>query len=232
MLSKKSVKRFAKSFTEAVELPDTTVSYHKGGIVGLCNKGLDLYYHFIKTTHDLVVVVTDTVDDNPKLHGRVLINLPAVAVTDGNRDLKDTDYQFKYAVRVLTDAIVTDFYSPMNIEFGRCMLYPKELYELKNGVMSVIVNSIKTRVTVFDVFNMELNGLLHYGIRSEPWHQSGIDLLLYRQGKYIVSTVRKIYDEDELRLKYVVCGNYDVNSLAELAKLVEDVLDAHKTLNY
>ena len=100
------------------------------------------------------------------------------------------------------------------------MLYPKGWYDSSSSVMSVVVNSIKTRVPVFDTFNIYLDGLLHYGIRGESWHQNGIDLNLYRQGNYVTATVRKIYDEDELRFKYHLCGSYDVNSLSELTKVL------------
>ena len=231
MLTKKLVNQLAKSFAKVVELPDTTVSYHKGGVVGLCNKDFDFYYHFIKTKNGLVVAVTDDADDNPKFLGRVLIKIPAVAILAGVDKIETNDYQFKYILRVLIDAVITDFYSPMNVEFGRCMLYPKGWYDSSSSVMSVVVNSIKTRVPVFDTFNIYLDGLLHYGIRGESWHKNGIDLTLHRKGNYVTATVRKIHDEDELRFKYHLCGSYDVNSLSELTKLVEDVIDAHKTLN-
>ena len=229
MLTKKLVKSFAKSFTKAVELPDTTVSYHKGGVVGLCNKDFDFYYHFIKTKNGLVVAVTD---DNPKFLGRVLIKIPAVAILASVDKIETNDYQFKYILRVLVDAIVTDFYSPLPLEFGRCMLYPKGWYDSDSSVMSVVANSIKTRVSVFDTYNMELYGLLNYGIRDEPWHQSGTDLTMYRQDNYIVVTVRVIQEKfDTLHFGYKLCEHYDINSISELSKLVEDVVETHKTLN-
>lgn len=232
MLSKKLVKTFAKSFAKSVELPDTTVSYHKGGVVGLCNKDLDFYYHFIKTTHDLVVVVTDDVDDNPKFLGRVLIKIPVTTILAGDGKLETNDYQFKYVLRVLADAIVTDFFSPSPLDFGRCMLHPKGWNDCSSSVMFVVANSIKKRVPVFDTFNIYLDGLLHYGIRDEGWHQSGTDLTLYRKGNYIVATVRLIRENfDGLHFKYGLCEYYDINSISELSKLVEDVVETHKTLN-
>ena len=233
MLTKKLVKQFAKSFAKAVELPDATVSYHKGGVVGLCNKGLDFYYHFIKTTHDLAVVVTDNLGDNSKLYGRVLIKIPVTTILAGDGKLETNDYQFKYVLRVLADAIVTDFFSPSPLDFGRCMLQPKGWSVCSSSsVMFVVANSIKKRVPVFDTFNIYLDGLLHYGIRDEPWHQSGTDLTMYCQDNYIVVTVRVIQEKfDTLHFGYKLCEHYDINSISELSKLVEDVVETHKTLN-
>ena len=232
MLTKKLVKQFAKTFVKSVELPDTTLTYHKGGIVELSCDGVDSYYYFIKTTHDLVVVVTDDVDDNPKFLGRVLIKIPVTTILAGDGKLETNDYQFKYVLRVLADVIATDFFSPSPLDFGRCMLYPKGWNDCSSSVMFVVANSIKKRVPVFDTFNIYLDGLLHYGIRDEGWHQSGTDLTLYRKGNYIVATVREIYEEwDVLHFKYGLCEYYDVNSISDLSKLVEDVLEAHKDLN-
>lgn len=53
MLTKKLVKLFAKTFAKSVSLPDTVVTYHKGGIVEMSREGLTKYYYFIKTPLNL-----------------------------------------------------------------------------------------------------------------------------------------------------------------------------------
>lgn len=235
MLTKKLVKLFAKTFANSVELPDTTITYHKGGIVEMSREGLTKYYYFVRTllldseTHNLLVAVDDELQHKYKFKGHVLVRLPEVVVTGGSNRLQTDDYMFKSTLRLLTEAIVMDFTAPAPLRLTSDVTQPYYYYTAPNGVLSILENSIRKRVGILDSFiNADLSGVYRYFIRDKAWEQSSTDLTIYHHGEFIVATVSKTHDNwDGVKFDYRLCKHYNTNSISELKELVVDVIKAH-----
>lgn len=229
MLTKKLVKLFAKTFVSSVELPDTVVTYHKGGVVELTREGVTKYYYFIKTPLNLIVAVSDVLEDKCKVKGYTLLNLPEAIATCCSNKLQTDDYVFKSTLRKLTEAIVMDFTAPAPLRLTTDVTQPYYYYTAPNGVLSILENSIRKRVGILDSFiNADLSGMYRYLIRDEAWEQSGTDLNLYHHGEFIVATVSKTHDNwDGVKFDYKLCKHYNTNSISELKDLVVDVVKAH-----
>ena len=230
MLTKKLVKLFAKTFAKSVSLPDTTITYHKGGVVELTREGITNYYHFTKTKNELVVLVRWDVGDDPELNHRVLLRLPKQLLSDIADRLKVGNCVAKHLMRLLADAIVTDFFSPTPVLFGRYTGRDKLYCEADGEVMSAVAETISRRVGMLSKFNVELNGLSHYhiSIDNKPFAYPYNNLTLYQQGDCIVVTVCKVNEDFyKLDFTYTLCKSYCTKSIAELTELVEDVIKAH-----
>lgn len=219
MLTKKLVKLFAKTFAKSVSLPDTVVTYHKGGIVEMSREGVIKYYYFIKTPLNLIV----------KVKGYTLLNLPEAVATCCSNKLQTDDYVFKTTLRLLTEAIVMDFIAPAPLCLTSDVSQPWFYYIAPNGILSILENSIRKRVGILDSFiNADLSGMYRYLIRNKAWEQSGTDLNLYHHGEFIVATVSKTHDNwDGVKFDYKLCKHYNTNSISELKDLVVDVIKAH-----
>lgn len=229
MLTKKLVKLFAKTFAKSVSLPDTVVTYHKGGVVELTREGVIKYYYFIKTPLNLIVAVSDVSENKCKVKGYTLLNLPEAIATCCSNKLQTDDYVFKSTLRKLTEAIVMDFTAPAPLRLTTDVTQPYYYYTAPNGVLSILENSIRKRVGILDSFiNADLSGMYRYLIRDEAWEQSGTDLNLYHHGEFIVATVSKTHDNwDGVKFDYKLCKHYNTNSISELKDLVVDVVKAH-----
>lgn len=229
MLTKKLVKLFAKTFAKSVSLPDTVVTYHKGGIVEMSREDVIKYYYFIKTPLNLIVAVSDVLEDKCKVKGYTLLNLPEAIATCCSNKLQTDDYVFKSTLRLLTEAIVMDFTAPAPLCLTADVSQPSFYYTAPSTILTVLANSIKKRVGVFNNFvNVELGGMYSYVIRDEAWEQSGTDLNLYHHGEFIVATVSKTHDNwDGVKFDYKLCKHYNTNSISELKDLVVDVIKAH-----
>lgn len=219
MLTKKIVKQFAKSFVNSVKLSDTTITYHKGGIVEMSREGVIKYYYFIKTPLNLIV----------KVKGYTLLNLPEVVATCCSNKLQTDDYVFKATLRLLTEAIVMDFIAPAPLCLTSDVSQPWFYFIAPKGILSILENSIRKRVGILDSFiNADLSGMYRYLIRNKAWEQSGTDLSLYHHGEFIVATVSKTHDNwDGVKFDYKLCKHYNTNSISELKDLVVDVIKAH-----
>ena len=222
MLTKKLVKLIAKTFANSVSLPDTTITYHKGGIVEMSREDVIKYYYFIKTPLNLIVAVSDVLEDKRKVKGYTLLNLPEAVATCCSNKLQTDDYAFKSTLRLVTETIVMDFIAPTPL----CLRF---YYISPNGILSILENSIRKRVGILDSFiNADLSGVYRYLIRNKAWEQSGTDLNLYHHGEFIVATVSKTHDNwDGVKFDYKLCKHYNTNSISELKDLVVDVIKAH-----
>lgn len=229
MLTKKLVKLFAKTFAKSVSLPDTVVTYHKGGVVELTREGITNYYHFTKTKDELIVLVRWDVGDDSELNHRVLLRLPERLLSDIVNRLKVGNYVAKHLMRLLADAIVTDFFSPTPVLFGRYTSGDKLCCEADGDLVPVVAETISRRVGKLSSFNVELNGLKHYHINNKPLTYPYNHLTLYQQGDCIIATVCKV-DEDlrKLDFTYTLCKSYCTKYIAELTELVEDVVKTQK----
>ena len=229
MLTKKLVKLFAKTFVSSVELPDTTITYHKGGIVEMSREDVIKYYYFIKTPLNLIVAVSEELEDKRKVKGYTLLNLPEVIATCCSNKLQTDDYVFNSTLRLLTEAIVMDFTAPAPLRLTTDVTQPYYYYTAPNGILTVLENSIRKRVGILDSFiNADLSGMYRYLIRDEAWEQSGTDLNIYHHGEFIVATVSKTHDNwDGVKFDYKLCKHYNTNSISELKDLVVDVIKAH-----
>lgn len=229
MLSKKLVKLFAKTFAKSVELPDTVVTYHKGGIVEMSREDVTKYYYFIKTPLNLIVAVGDELMDKRKVKGYTLLNLPEVVATCGLSKPYTEYYVFRNTLRLLTDAIVMDFFSPTPVSFGNYTGGDELCCEATGDIISAVEETISRRVGKLSSFNVELSGLKHYHINNNPLTYPYNHLILYQQGDCIIATVCKV--EEDLRkvdFTYTLCKSYCTKSIAELTELVEDVIKTQR----
>lgn len=229
MLTKKLVKLFAKTFAKSVSLPDTTITYHKGGIVEMSREDVIKYYYFIKTPLNLIVAVSDVLEDKRKVKGYTLLNLPEAVATCCSNKLQTDDYVFKSTLRLMTEAIVMDFIAPAPLCLTSDVSQPCFYYIAPNGILSILENSIRKMVGILDSFiNADLSGMYRYLIRDKAWEQSGTYLNLYHHGEFIVATVSRTHDNwDGIKFDYRLCKHYNTNSISELKDLVVDVVKAH-----